>query len=62
VDEGDPGLRTASSQQIRAEGRTIDVKSLGYSIGQEGLLEDDRQGANGSRGTEGIAAVGDIEN
>jgi hypothetical protein len=42
VDEGDPGLGTASSQEIGGERRTIiAIKPLWDSIGQEGLLEDD---------------------
>ena len=43
VDQRDPGLGTASSQEIRGETRTvIDVKPLWDPVGQEGLLEDDR--------------------
>jgi hypothetical protein len=56
VDEGDPGLGTTSSQEIRREtGTVIDVEPLGDAIGQEGLLEDNRQGADGLGGTEGMA-------
>jgi len=55
VDEGDPGLGTASSQKIRGETRTvIDVKPLGDSVSQEGLLEDDGQGADRFGGAEGM--------
>jgi len=56
VDERDPGLGTASRQEIGRETRTvIDVQSFGDAIGQEGLLEDDGQGADRLGGAEGIA-------
>jgi hypothetical protein len=56
VDEGDPGLGTASSQQIRGERRTvIAIKAFWDSVGQEGLLEDDRQGADRLGDAEGMA-------
>jgi len=56
VNEGDTGLGTTSSQEIRREtGTVIDVESLGDSVGQEGLLEDDGQGADSLGGTEGMA-------
>jgi len=55
VNQGDPGLGTTSSQKIRGETRTvIAVKPLWDSIGQEGLLENDRQGADGLGGVEGM--------
>jgi len=55
MDEGDPGLGTASSQEIgRETGTVIDVKSLWDSISQEGLLEDECQGADCLGGVEGM--------
>ena len=56
MDEGDAGQGTASSQEIGGEtGAVIDVKSLGDSVGQEGLLKNDREGADRLRGAEGMA-------
>jgi hypothetical protein len=41
VDERDPGLGTASSQEVRGETRpVIDVQTLTNAVGEESLLED----------------------
>jgi hypothetical protein len=55
VDQRDPGLGTASSQEVRGErGRVVTVKTLWDSIGQKGLLEDEGQSADRLGGTKGM--------
>lgn len=55
MDERDAGLGAASSQQIRGERRrVIAVKPFRDSVGQEGLLEDDGQGADRFGGVKGM--------
>ena len=48
MDEGDAGHGAASGQKLGGEtGTVIDVESFGYAVGEEGLLEDESQGADG---------------
>ena len=48
MDKGDTGHGAASGQKLRGEtGPVIDIESFGYSVGEEGLLEDEGQCADG---------------
>jgi hypothetical protein len=55
MDQGDPGLGTASRQEVGGEGRrVITIKTLANAVGQEGFLENDGQGADRLGATEGM--------
>ena len=48
MDKGDAGQGAASSEKFGGEaGSVIDVESFGDAVGEEGLLEDEGQGADG---------------
>ena len=48
MDEGDAGHSAASGQKLGGEtGPVIDIEPFGYSVGEECLLEDEGQCADG---------------
>ena len=56
VDEGDAGQGAASGQEIGGETwAVVDVEALGDSVGEEGLLENDRESTDGLGSAEGMA-------
>ena len=56
VDEGDTGQGAALGEKIRGEaGAVVHVESLGDAVGEEGLLEDEGESADGLGCAEGMA-------
>ena len=56
VGEGDAGQGGGLGEEVRGEaGAVVHVEALGDAAGEEGLLEDEAEGADGLGGAEGVA-------